>query len=188
LCTNKQKQQDYIAESIPCSQEHTKCTRTTLHNTILIALLAVEKIWSGIVFFLSAVFLFFCGVEQKKETMGSADWESIQQVVQRLGHRIPIIANGNLASYQDVVQCLEFTGVDSVMSSEAILEYPPVVFQPSPLEDRSLRPGPGQLQIVYDYLDLWSCWMPMTPRRKTEANASESLFARMSWASRRSQL
>jgi tRNA-dihydrouridine synthase len=37
---------------------------------------------------------------------------------------IPVIANGGMATYEDCIKCLEYTGCDGVMSSEAILEYP----------------------------------------------------------------
>jgi tRNA-dihydrouridine synthase len=35
-----------------------------------------------------------------------------------------VIANGGMATYDDCMKCLEFTGCDGVMSSESILEYP----------------------------------------------------------------
>ena len=34
-----------------------------------------------------------------------------------------MIANGGLATYEDCMRCLEYTGCDGVMSSESILEY-----------------------------------------------------------------
>jgi tRNA-dihydrouridine synthase len=57
---------------------------------------------------------------------GKADWDAIQQMVQRFGAQIPIIANGSIGNQHDVQQCLQQTGVDGIMSSEAILEYPPL--------------------------------------------------------------
>jgi tRNA-dihydrouridine synthase 1 len=63
---------------------------------------------------------------QKGHDTGSADWDVIRTAVQQLGHIIPILANGNIANCNDVRRCLEYTGADGVMSSEAILEYPPL--------------------------------------------------------------
>lgn len=55
---------------------------------------------------------------------GKADWDAIRQVVEQLGSRVPIIANGSLGCHKDILTCLKETGADGVMSSEAILEYP----------------------------------------------------------------
>lgn len=37
---------------------------------------------------------------------------------------IPVIANGSIANYDEVIECMKQTGCDGVMSAEAILEYP----------------------------------------------------------------
>lgn len=47
---------------------------------------------------------------------------------------------------------------DGVMSSEAILEYPPQVFLPR--VDPRFRPGPGRLAIAREYLDLTRQYPP----------------------------
>jgi len=60
--------------------------------------------------------------EHKKTDTGSANWYIIKQIKQALS--IPVIANGGMASYDDCIKCLEYTGCDGIMSSEAILEYP----------------------------------------------------------------
>lgn len=57
---------------------------------------------------------------------GPADWDAIRKVVDAFGDRIPIIANGSISNQQDVRDCLDQTNADGVMSSEAILEYPPL--------------------------------------------------------------
>ena len=48
--------------------------------------------------------------------------------------KIPVIANGGINNYSDCLSCLEYTGCDGVMSSEAILEYP-ALFDSSQLFD-----------------------------------------------------
>ena len=37
---------------------------------------------------------------------------------------IPVIANGGIYCFEDVINCLTFTGYDAVMSAEALLENP----------------------------------------------------------------
>lgn len=59
--------------------------------------------------------------------------------------KIPVIANGGFSCYEDVQKCLEFTGCDGVMSSEAILEYP-ALFDNSQIYDLD--------DLALEYLDL----------------------------------
>jgi len=61
-------------------------------------------------------------VNQNKLFTGQADWEIIKKIKKSL--RIPVVANGGISSRRDAVRCLEFTGADGVMSSEALLENP----------------------------------------------------------------
>jgi tRNA-dihydrouridine synthase 1 len=63
---------------------------------------------------------------QKGHDTGQADWEAIRIAVQEFGNVVPILANGNIGTADDVLECLQYTGADGVMSSEAILEYPPL--------------------------------------------------------------
>ena len=49
---------------------------------------------------------------QKGHLTGRADWNAIKQVVDALGHRVPIIANGSCACLDDVKECLRRTGAD----------------------------------------------------------------------------
>lgn len=67
--------------------------------------------------------------EHKKQQTGPANWLIIKKIKESL--RIPVIANGGMASFEDCVKCLEITGCDGVMSSESILEYP-ALFDPQP--------------------------------------------------------
>jgi tRNA-dihydrouridine synthase 1 len=60
--------------------------------------------------------------EHKKQDVGPANWTIIKKIKESLS--IPVIANGGMATYEDCIRCLEYTGCDGVMSSESILEYP----------------------------------------------------------------
>ena len=61
--------------------------------------------------------------EMKGQTTGPADWDSIMKIKQRFDS-FPIILNGGIETYEDVAKAFSHTGVDAVMSSEAILEMP----------------------------------------------------------------
>lgn len=60
--------------------------------------------------------------EQKKDLVGASDWAMIKKIKQTLS--IPVFANGGIFTFKDVERCLEETGCDGVMSSEALLENP----------------------------------------------------------------
>lgn len=83
---------------------------------------------------------------QNKQATGAADWDRIREVVDLFGHRLPIFANGSIADMLDVQRCFEHTGVDGVMSSEAILEYPALFLTP-PVRI-------GRIQLAKEYLQL----------------------------------
>ena len=81
--------------------------------------------------------------EHKKQFIGPANWTMIRKIKQALS--IPVFANGGISTYKDVVACLEYTGCDGVMSSEAILEYP-ALFDDSKLYDMD--------ELVEDFLEM----------------------------------
>jgi tRNA-dihydrouridine synthase 1 len=89
---------------------------------------------------------------QKMYKTGRADWDAIKKVVDLYGHRIPIIANGSIATLDDVRECLVKTGVDGVMSSESILEYPPIFTETGTKAVNFKRTGPSRLQMAKEYL------------------------------------
>jgi tRNA-dihydrouridine synthase 1 len=60
--------------------------------------------------------------EHNKDLMGPANWDIIKKIKESVS--IPVFANGGIRTMQDVQECFEYTGVDGVMSSEAILENP----------------------------------------------------------------
>ncbi len=84
---------------------------------------------------------------QKAGLTGMANWDAIRQAVDLLGHRIPIFANGSIATLDDVRRCVAVTNVDGVMSSEAVLEYP-ALFYALP----TMRVG--RIQLAREYLQL----------------------------------
>ncbi|KAF0978933.1 hypothetical protein FDP41_002003 [Naegleria fowleri] len=60
---------------------------------------------------------------QKGPFQNYADWSVIKAIREHVP-QIPIIANGNIRTYQDVLDCLEYTGADAVMSADTLLENP----------------------------------------------------------------
>ncbi|KAL7483591.1 hypothetical protein ACHAW6_009231 [Cyclotella cf. meneghiniana] len=97
---------------------------------------------------------------QNKVFTGAANWDHIREVVRLLGDRVPILSNGGISNMDDVRRCLEYTGADGVMSSEAILEYPPLFSETNALFTDYKRTGPGRLQIAKDYLELCEQYPP----------------------------
>jgi len=96
-------------------------------------------------------------VEQSKTNAGSADWEVIRLVKQEVD--IPVIANGGIENFDDVQRCLQITGADAVMSSEALLENP-MLFDPARSSAAALATLDGagwahrQLGLALEYLEL----------------------------------
>lgn len=87
---------------------------------------------------------------------GHADWGTIRRAVDLLGHRIPIFANGSIQDFDDVEECFRVTGADGIMSSESLLEYPPIFYKIPQTPERTI----GRLQLAYEYLELAKQYPP----------------------------
>jgi len=90
---------------------------------------------------------------QKGPYTSQADWKAIRQVVDELGDRIPILANGGIACAQDARDCLEQTGCDGIMSSEGLLEYPPLFLSLVVSDDPPPSRRVGRLELARRYLE-----------------------------------
>lgn len=97
---------------------------------------------------------------QKGLNTGQADWDAIRRVVDLLGHRVPIIANGSIGNLDDVIECLKITGADGVMSSESILEYPPIFTGTGTMAVDGRRIGLGRVALAREYLELCQEYPP----------------------------
>lgn len=62
--------------------------------------------------------------EEKQQDCGNADWHMIKKICQHFKGRCPIFANGGIEFFSDIQKCMDYTGCDGVMTSEAVLENP----------------------------------------------------------------
>lgn len=71
-----------------------------------------------------------------------ADWNAIRIIKEELS--IPVIANGNIAKFEDIEPCLETTKCDGVMAAYAALTNP------------ALFSGkrPDKISLAFEYLDM----------------------------------
>lgn len=83
--------------------------------------------------------------EQKGHQTGLADWDKIKAVKEAL--KIPVVANGNILYHEDIQRCIDYTGVDAVMSAEGTL-YNPTIFS------KELKFPPNAIDIAEEYLDI----------------------------------
>jgi len=91
---------------------------------------------------------------QNKQTVGACDFGAIAQV--KASVQIPVIANGGIATFKDVENCLAITGADAVMSSEAALENPALFCQNRDADGNYI----DQDRLAHEYLELAKQWVP----------------------------
>jgi tRNA-dihydrouridine synthase 1 len=91
--------------------------------------------------------------EEKGQAVGQCDWEMIRRIKEHFSRQdipIPIIANGGIESVDDIHRCLQITGCDGVMTSEAVLENPAVFSRRiNPVDGREMT----QIDLAEEYLD-----------------------------------
>ncbi|KAL3943312.1 MAG: hypothetical protein SGBAC_002640 [Bacillariaceae sp.] len=87
---------------------------------------------------------------QKGPLTGHSDWETIRKAVDMFGSKIPIFANGSIENFSDVEECLKITNVDGIMSSESLLEFPPIFFRIPQSPSRTV----GRMQLCREYVEL----------------------------------
>jgi tRNA-dihydrouridine synthase 1 len=71
--------------------------------------------------------------EEKGQLVKHVNWAYIARIKSHFAQRsppVPIVANGGIENMGDVYTCIAQTGVDGVMSSEAILEDPALFYCP----------------------------------------------------------
>jgi len=92
--------------------------------------------------------------KQKQLLVGHSDWETIRVAVERFGDKIPIFANGSIETYEDVEECLRVTKADGIMSSESLLEYPPIFYKIPQSPPEKYTRTIGRLQLSKEYMEL----------------------------------
>ncbi|CAO3661282.1 unnamed protein product [Rhizopus stolonifer] len=83
--------------------------------------------------------------EQRGHHTGIADWDKIKAVKEAL--KIPVVANGNILYYEDIQRCIDYTGVDAVMTAEGSL-YNPAIFS------AGKKLPPFTYEVAEEYLDI----------------------------------
>jgi len=108
-------------------------------------------------------------IHEKKTKIRQCNWDAISDAVSIATEysgskeRIPIIANGGIEQYRDVLECLGVTEANGVMSSEALLENPGL-FSAQHEHQQSLTPKEvfqQQIQYAHEYLDLCILFPPL---------------------------
>ena len=104
-------------------------------------------------------------LHENKTKVRHCNWNAISDATSISKHGdciIPIVANGGIETYQDVIECMDKTNADAVMSSESLLENPGL-FIPSLSSDLQSPQEIFYQQIHYchEYLDLCVLFPPL---------------------------
>ncbi len=94
--------------------------------------------------------------DEKGQLVREADWDMIRRIKKHFSERpvpIPIIANGGIESLDDIYRCIDVSGVDGVMTSEAVLENP-ALFARNLSSSGAYQ---NQLQLTGKYLFVYVC-------------------------------
>eukprot|EP01080_Neovahlkampfia_damariscottae_P010205 gene10205-2624_t len=89
--------------------------------------------------------------EQKGKNQGLANWDIIKKIKETVS--IPVFANGNIQEFDDVEKCMKYTGVDGVMSADALL------FDPAFFSNKKI----SLITLAQEYLDF--CKIHFTPNQ-----------------------
>lgn len=92
--------------------------------------------------------------DEKGQQVAACNWYMIGRIKEHFSKRsppIPIIANGGIETFDDVLRCLEITKADAVMSSEAILENPALFIRNS---SPHLEAEVNVITLTEQYLEL----------------------------------
>lgn len=90
--------------------------------------------------------------EMKGQLTGMADWDVIREIRKEIPRDVVIFANGNIQFHGDVEKCLEFTGVDGIMSAEGHL-HNPGIFMDCNKEELEKR-HPRIDRLAREYLEI----------------------------------
>ena len=91
---------------------------------------------------------------ENKTKAGSADWTEIKNIKRAL--KIPVFANGSIASMDDIKACIEYTQVNGVCVGESLLGFPSLLTLETNSSNRNqlMINYRDQLDVAYEYLDL----------------------------------
>ena len=89
--------------------------------------------------------------EMKGQWTGLADWDIIREIREVIPKNVVMFANGNIQFHGDSEKCLEFIGVDGIMSAEGNLYNPAIFMDPTvSFEERHPRID----RLAREYLEI----------------------------------